>query len=337
MTTVEVVFSSRAVESSLRSDYWREMMQPVFDIGVPGENRNRVIEGEFCSRSNGELLIGRTTFSAQSFVRSRRKVQTAGLDGYVLQLFVVGSMRGNAGECTVHVRPGDLYILDLGRVCESQSSAGARLTMMIERRRLEQLVGRADLHGIIFRREQPINRLLTDFLTELWNVSLGLSYADSMAAVDVVSRLFKGGLGDCTPLLSQEWDIALTTVRSNTLRYIDAHLTQPELSVEFILRRFGVSRAALYRAFELDGGVARVIREKRLNAARALLSHATGQSIAQVAYTYGFTNQSQFFKAFRRQFGMAPSDAIGTEPSRNTASTIGRLAFPFSATAHPES
>lgn len=298
MATVEVVFSSRAVESSLRSEYWREMTRP-----VPDENHHGVIEGEFCSRSNGELLIGRTTFSAQSFVHSRQKIQTTGLDDYVLQLFVAGSMRGNVGERTVHVRPGDLYILDLGRVCESQSSDGARLTMMIERGRLEQLVGRADLHGMIFRREQPINRLLTDFLTELWNVSLGLSYADSMVAVNVVSRLVKGGLGDCTPLLSEEWDIALTTVRSNTLRYIDAHLAQPELGVEFILRRFGVSRAALYRAFELDGGVARVIRERRLNAARALLSHATGQSIAQVAYTYGFTNQSQFFKAFRRQFG----------------------------------
>ncbi len=330
MAAVEVVFSSKTVESARRSDCWREMTRPIFDIGMPDNNHNGVIEGELSSRSNGELLIGRTTFSAQSFVRSRQKIQTTGLDGYVLQLFVEGSMRGNVGENCVHVRCGDLYILDLSRACENHTSAGSRLTMMIERSRLERLVGRANLHGMIFRRDQPINRLLTDFMTELWNVSLGLSYTDSVLAVGVVGRLIKGGLGACAPLLSEEREFALATLRSNILRFIDSHLAQPELDVEMIIRRFGVSRAGLYRVFEVDGGVAKVIRTRRLNAARDLLSRSDGVSISQIAYSYGFFNQSQFFKAFRRQFGFSPSDAIAVEPSNNIAPNIGGLVSHFS-------
>lgn len=334
MATVEVVFSSTTVESSLRSDCWREMTRPVFDIGVPDENHVGVIEGELSSRSSGELLIGRTSFSAQSFVRSRQKIQTTRLDGYVIQLLVEGSMRGNVGDNCVQVRCGDIYILDLGRVCENHTSAGARLTMMIERGRLERIVGKADLHGMIFRREQPINRLLTDFLTELWNVSLGLSHNDSVLAVDVVGRFIKGGLSASAPLLSQEREIALDTLRSNILRFIDAHLTEPELSVESIIRRFCISRAALYRTFEHYGGVAMVIRERRLSGAHELLSQAGAQSISQIAYKYGFTSQSQFFKAFRRQFGVSPSDAMSVESSIIVAPNIGGLVTHFSGAAH---
>ncbi|MBV7515691.1 helix-turn-helix domain-containing protein [Pseudomonas sp. PDM25] len=330
MATIEVFCSSRMVEPSLQSDYWREITRPVFDICRPHASPHATIEGELFSRSNGELLIGRTEFSAQRFSRSSQKIQRTGVDGYVLQLMIAGNMRGDVGERRVQLCPGDIYILDLGRICDNHTSSGARLTMMIERGRVEQLVGRADLHGMIFRRGQSINQLLTDFLTALWKLSLDLSYADSVVAVNVVSRLVKAGLGDHTPLPPDEWGLALATLRLNIFRHIDAHLVQPDLGVESILTRFGISRATLYRAFENDGGVVTVIRERRLNAARDLLARSDGQLISQVAFRFGFASQSQFFKAFRHQFGFSPSDAIAIEPSNDIAPNISELAFHFS-------
>lgn len=85
-------------------------------------------------------------------------------------------------------------------------------------------------------------------------------------------------------------------------------------------------------AFELDGWIAMIIREKRLSIALGLLTHSDRQPISQVAYTSGFTNQRQFFKALRRQFGFSPSDAGEAEPPNSIATNIGGLAGEMSAT-----
>lgn len=37
--------------------------------------------------------------------------------------------------------------------------------------------------------------------------------------------------------------------------FIERHLDSPDLSIGFILKNFGVSRASLYRIFEAKGGV----------------------------------------------------------------------------------
>lgn len=298
-------------ESSLRGDYWREFTQALFDVGASDESYRGAIESEFLNRSNVGVLADHPAFTAPRFLRSRKKAPVAGRDGYLVQL-LTGGVRGRIDGNNVNLQVGDLYIFDLTRSCENYAGVGARLTMMIERERLEQQVGRADLHGLVFRRHHPITRLLTDYLTELLDVYADLSPADSLVAMDVVGRLIAAGLATAQPLLAREQDGDLTTLRTKILRFIDESLKHPELDAIAIMRRFHISRASLYRALEGDGGVATVIRERRLAAARDLLARSSGLQIAHVASVYGFSSQNQFFKAFRRKFGYAPSEVNGS-------------------------
>lgn len=325
MAAIELGFSRDSIELSARSDHWREVNRPVFDIGVSRGIQSSAAYGEGRGRSNGELLIYRSTFSEQQFLRSEKKLRLSGMNSYLLQLLTAGDMRGSAGNNHVEVQTGDLHICDLGRTSTNYASAGSRLTMMIERERLERLVGRTDLHGVVLRRFERVTCLLTDFMAEILNVSLNLSPAEAALAVDVVGRLVKGGVTGATQMHPEEESMYLATLRTKILAHIDAHLERPDLSTTTLMERFCISRAGLYRALEVDGGVAKVIRDRRLNAAFELLSRRGDMAISQIAYNYGFSSPQQFFKAFHRKFGVAPSEARELDSGNIAAPNISTL------------
>jgi AraC-like DNA-binding protein len=125
----------------------------------------------------------------------------------------------------------------------------------------------------------------------------------------MLSAALKGddvaGQTDLSPL-----SVAL---RQRVLEFIEQNLHWRELSPGSIQRRFNVSRSHLYRAFENDGGVAKVLRERRLDAAFAELirSGNTTRSIARIAYDLGFSSSQQFLRSFRARFGAKPSEVRG--------------------------
>jgi len=91
-----------------------------------------------------------------------------------------------------------------------------------------------------------------------------------------------------------------------TLRYIDEHLTE-DLSVGALAARCYFSRYHFMRLFREATGktVHEHVRERRLmNAARLLMR---GEAAGRAAAASGFGDYSAFERAFRREFGCAPS------------------------------
>ncbi len=74
---------------------------------------------------------------------------------------------------------------------------------------------------------------------------------------------------------------------------------------------FRLSRSHLYRAFASDGGVAKVIRDKRLDRAYRILVDRGDKpvSLKEIAYRCGFHDGTQFTHAFKARFNMTPRDA----------------------------
>src|SRR5699024_8253954 len=83
----------------------------------------------------------------------------------------------------------------------------------------------------------------------------------------------------------------------------------PELTAARIARSLGCSRAHLYRLFERQGEtVTGHLREFRLQRARSLLATRPHESIGMIALYCGYTDLSAFGKAFRRRYGLTPTD-----------------------------
>jgi AraC-like DNA-binding protein len=120
-------------------------------------------------------------------------------------------------------------------------------------------------------------------------------------------------------VLALKADERTLTTGTSTVR--EAHLTRIEsvvrknlgdagLDPETIARACGISTRYLHELFrDTNQTVGSWIRDQRLEAAReALTDRSNKQSLAEIAYRFGFGDQAQFSRAFRSAYAMAPKD-----------------------------
>lgn len=91
---------------------------------------------------------------------------------------------------------------------------------------------------------------------------------------------------------------------------VEAHLDDEQYSVDQLGDDIGLSRTQLHRKLKaLTGqGPGELIRSVRLQRAFDLLKQKAG-TVAEIAYSVGFSNPNNFSTSFSRHFGFAPSEA----------------------------
>ncbi|MGO4671861.1 helix-turn-helix domain-containing protein [Bosea sp. 2YAB26] len=314
----ELVLSTDMVEPDLRSDLWREISRPFFETTAHPDDRGAVLEGSIRSRALGALLIGPTSFNQQQYSRDRRTILQGGLDQYFVQLFVAGTLEADCEGEAISVGPGDICVFDLARTFRSRVRTGSTLSLVLPRERVDRVAGGRNLHGLVLRTGDPITRLLSDFIVSLSHVSPVMSDDDLRAIEESAIFLIASGLARHAPGIALQDPVLGNVLRQRILAFIEANLSDPGLNPAVLTSRFRVSRAHLYRMFAGDGGVATIIREKRLDASfRELASPAApSRSITQIAHEQGFSNSAQFHRAFRARFGMAPGEARDAAAAR---------------------
>lgn len=109
-----------------------------------------------------------------------------------------------------------------------------------------------------------------------------------------------------------------STVRSAHLArietYIRANLQDFRLDPERIARACGISTRYLHELFKDTGDTVRNwVRHQRLAACReALADPNNNQTAAEIAYSWGFSDQTQFSRVFKAHFGVPPGEFRGT-------------------------
>lgn len=307
----EVFVSTDLVDVGQRCDFWREITKPVFETQPCPEDRGLPLEGSVRSHPIGPLLTASTTFNRQQYSRDRRIVLQSGLDGYLVQLLTSGTLAGDFNGVDVSAGPGDIFIMDLARTLESRVGEGSRITFSIPRQPLEKAVNWRNLHGTVLKGHWPITQLVMACLTGLHSVGGQLPSVQAAAAQEAVVTLLAAALKGEMPDTAAGHSVLGIALRQRILAFIDQNIKLPELSPDLIIRRFNVSRSHLYRTFAADGGVAKVLRNKRLDAAFLALTRADSPSasITEIAYRLGFSSGNQLLRAFRARFGLTPSQA----------------------------
>jgi len=89
--------------------------------------------------------------------------------------------------------------------------------------------------------------------------------------------------------------------------YVNAHLSDTDLTAEQIAREMAMSRTRLFEQMKHETGkpVMEFVRDIRLEYAARRLE--AGDSIAEITYACGFSDPSSFRRAFTNKYGVTPS------------------------------
>lgn len=89
---------------------------------------------------------------------------------------------------------------------------------------------------------------------------------------------------------------------------IENNLAEPQLTVEFLAKEMGLSRAQLFRKFKAIVGQPPVEFIRSIKLRRAAQMLRTGNwRVSDVAYAIGFTDPQYFSVCFQKEYGMLPS------------------------------
>ena len=309
-----ISISTDLVPGHLRNEFWREVSRPLLEVSPPSDDPMATLEGSITSHAVGSLLLGVTTFNRQRYERDRHTIAQSGLDHYLLQLFTAGSLAADCEGRILSVARGDIVVFDLDRPLRSEVQSGSTVSIVLPRDRLEKALGWRNLHGLVLPGSDPVVRLVADLVVSLAGPASQLAGAEALVAEDALLALLVLGLQRRElDMTTNENSLLTKTLQQQMLVFIDTHLFDPDLGPAKLMRHFRISRAHLYRIFAGDGGIARVIRGKRLdNAFREIVRCAGhGPSITELAYRLGFSSSGQFSRAFRKHDGISPRDASG--------------------------
>ncbi|GAD47547.1 putative AraC family transcriptional regulator [Caenibius tardaugens NBRC 16725] len=202
---------------------------------------------------------------------------------------------------------GDMALLDAREACRIDVTRSAHaLTLCLARSDVIGLRTTVEnIFGIPISGQRSIGRILAGTITAIvrekceQDLVCGIRSA-VMSLIDqsLDSELTLRGHSDCDRALLREM-----------AEWVLHNPEAIEDGVGAMAHQFGMSRRSLFRLFSRYGtSPTRWITDIRLGYAyRRLVNGGGAETVTTVAYEAGFSDSSQFARAFRQRFGMAPS------------------------------
>ncbi|GIF63675.1 AraC family transcriptional regulator [Asanoa ishikariensis] len=270
----------------------------------------------------GAVSIWPTTFDQLVFVRTPELIRRSDPEVYHLSLVRAGAAKASWGESRAAYGVGDFHLNDSSRPYEIWTGQGPTSAVGVEipkallplpARTVQQAVGRR------LSAHAGLGALLAHFLTDLVADTSPYGPADgprlATILVDLVAALVAQAVeadGPCGHAL-------LPRVKD----FIRRNLHDPTLTPAQIADRHHISRGYLHRIFQAEGEtVAAYIRRNRLEGAHRDLADPAwaGSPIHVVGARWGFPRATDFTRAFRSAYGIAPSERrrMGPRPEPGT-------------------
>jgi AraC-like DNA-binding protein len=318
---MQTIFDSSTLPANKRYRAWQDAICEIyFQVDCTPDERGDY-DGLVREARFGPLILTDTLSSPQRVLRQNRHISRLDKDCYIFGLpqFGRGGLSQRDASFTMHSGAAGLFYAS--EPYNLRGTAPVRAFWMeIPQHLLASRfsAGRAPVNTLL-NVERGLGRVVAELCTTLAEsavldddarAKLGDEFLDILAtAVDV-------GL-DREPTSER-------TVRKARLRsvkaYIDAHLREPDLSLESIARNNGISLRYLHELFTaMDSSVSDWIWLRRLQQCYSLLTHPEhgARSITEIAFSMGFNSSSHFSNRFREEFGLRPSDVrLGGSPGR---------------------
>lgn len=255
----------------------------------------------------GWLRVHFSTMSGQYFERTAAMARADGFDDLGISVRFRGAARGEMNGASLVGESGSIVLSDMAQAQRHVSEASSSVYFSLPRAFAEQFLPNVEtLHGLTIAPDAAA--LLREHLTQIWRNArlLRADQGPRLAAtvMDLLAVAVAQEQGGCVAP-----DAAAEAALARARAEIEARLGSATLTVASLCRILGVSRSALYRLFEAEGGVQAYITRRRLERVAVTLSEAGDRDrIADIAERWGFCDAAYLGRLFRERFGMTPSD-----------------------------
>lgn len=291
-------------------ELWRWGVSPMFDMDAADRSARAGFMIKGASHVAPEADVSSATSSPTLFVRGHREIARSGLDCITVLTYLSGGFVLQADGSESEVRNGDIALLDMTRPSVLRTTAFTHVAITLSRSMIEPLVAHpGGLHGCILRAGTPLNTVLAGAMLTLHATSPELSSAERHAASHGIAALVASAAGSSREGRDRLARTAARLSLNALRRMIEDNLADPALGPDWLVRRFGISRATLYRLFEPLGSVRHYIQQRRLARAYQSLigAHPTDERVSALAARFGFSSNAVFSRAFKDRFAMSPS------------------------------
>jgi AraC-like DNA-binding protein len=261
----------------------------------------------------GSIVVARLATTPAVFARGQQHVRD-GDDGLCIILMERGDGYQTQGEHDQKLVVGDAISCDCSYPGDVNFINASQIwDLKIPRDKIAHLVShRSHFAGAKLDQDPIARRLLFGYLNAAQNVDLA---GDGRA-----SRLYEDHIIDLIALALGAEDEAreiaerrsLRTVRrAAIMREIESSMADPGLDAQMVAARLGVTARWIHVLLEDTGRTfAEHLLERRLERAASLFRNPRHGSsrIADIAFRVGFSDLSHFNRAFRRKYGVTPTD-----------------------------
>lgn len=302
------VMNSGGVPARDRRDYYLSYIESgipgVVDIGKNRDftvrSRDWKFPGLVCSHNQ----LGQNHRTTWNLSRKRR------LDVGVVMVrtLIAGAIDAVFDDQPAEIRPGDTYIKDYNAQGAVFIREPAKLFSVYLP--YSELDYRPSLHSRfrLVKGVSPEGLLLKAVLLAFAKAVPETKTSDgarlSRALIDTLNALLTDRRGDLDSITLAE------ARRAAIASHVREHIGREDLGAASICKKFGLSRATLYRDFAAFGGFERFVTNCRLDRAFQQLEESGPRrgAVREASEAWGFFDPQQFNRAFRTRYGLAPSE-----------------------------
>jgi AraC-like DNA-binding protein len=291
---------------------WRDRVGHVMDVSATRADLARPFLGAIDRYGVGELVFTDCRTEAVRLERSLARLSRDSVRGFAFHVF----LEGGIADMTVRAAPraidpgsATIVALDLGQPVRMWRDACHVLSFFVPGTLAANVFPDPEaLHGRALRNETPLTKLIFDHVRALGR---DIARLDANAAADAIrtsAELLVAAFGKQAGLSGDARAAARAAMFGRARRYIQDNLRNAELTPETVMRALRLPRPSVYRLFQHEGGLGAYIRHLRLRQAADELAHYPQRSLTEIAFGLGFSSSSDFARAFRRSYDIAPRD-----------------------------